>query len=213
MTNSGEGEPDRRSERRPGTGGDSLVDEIPWKRALMYGIVAFAVGIVLVTGLVFIEGALDDSPDESGDVESDEDEPGVLTVMGWLYFSTQFVDIEASGAFGSETFDMLAFLTEDGSIPELVWRLAPVLALVAAGYLLASRELDADATPEEGAKMGAYVTVGYLLAVVFGSQLFTFTDTGAGESVGVAFSQAVLLSGLLYPVLFGAIGGYLAFRT
>ena len=84
--------------------------------------------------------------------------------------------------------------------------------LVAAGYLLASRELDADAPPEEGAKVGAYVAVGYLLAVVFGSQLFTFTDTGARESFGVAFSQAVLLPGLLYPVLFGALGGYLAFR-
>lgn len=191
----------------------SVLDDVPWKAALVVGIGAFVLGFVLVTGLVVVEGVLDDSltGETDGTDGSQGEGPGLLTVLGWLYFGTQFVDLDVSTVFGSMSIDMFGELMNEAVIPAAVWRLVPVVVLIGAGYLLASRVLPATATEEDGAKIGATVTAGYLLAVVVGTQLFEFSGE-EGTSIGVEFGSAVLLSGILYPILLGALGGYLAVR-
>ncbi len=212
-------EPRGESEGRTATqvtdGQGGLVDEIPWKQAVLFGIGAFVVGMVLTTGLVVVDGALDDTAtDTAADTGGTADEPGFMTVVGWVYFGAQFVDIEMSWALGTESLNLLDELSADASIPTVVYYLVPVVSLVGAGRLLAKKTLPAGTTPEAGAKMGAYVTVGYLVAVFFATQLFTWsiTEDGTTASVEAAFTEALLVSGLIYPILFGAIGGYLAFR-
>lgn len=211
------GEDAQRSERRTvGTGDrqtESLIDRIPWKQALLFGVGAFVVGMVLMTGLIVVEGALDDTPADA-DTGDAEDEPGFTTLVGWLYFGSQFVDVELSWALGTESMNYLEEASTELSIPTLVYRLVPIVALVGGGRLLAEKTLPATATAEEGAKRGATLAAGYLLAVVFGSQLFTWSvdDGDATASMGVEFTEALLVSGLVYPLLFGAIGGYLVFN-
>ena len=206
------GRDERRADR--GTEGPTFTERIPWKQAILIGVGAFVVGFLLISGLVVVEGILYDDPtDSTDDVDGDdEDEPGLLTILGWVYFSTQFVDLEVDAGLGSTSVDFFEILTEEASIPAFVWRLVPMVVLVGAGYLLASRACERGASPEAGAKMGATVTSGYLLAVIAGALLFSFTDAEEGDSIGVSFTEALLLSGLLYPALFGAIGGYLALR-
>ncbi|AGB14796.1 hypothetical protein Halru_0144 [Halovivax ruber XH-70] len=202
------------TEARTTTGDDreSFFDDVPWQQALVIGIGAFVVGFVLLSGLVVAEGVLDDSvTDETGEVDSQGDEPGLLTVLGWVYFGAHFVDLGVDTVFGSMSFDMFGALMEEAVIPEILWRLVPVVVLIGAGYLLAARVLPATASPEDGAKIGATVTVGYLLTVAIGTQVFEFTGD-EGTSASVEFTEALLLAGLLYPILLGAFGGYLAVR-
>ncbi|ELY43809.1 hypothetical protein [Natronorubrum tibetense] len=217
MVNSGgNGENDRRNEHRTnGQQEKSFVDDVPWKQALLYGIGAFVLGMALLTGLMIVEGALDDAPTDDSSTESiDEDEPGFMTIVSWLYFGTQFVDVEMSWALGTESMNLLDEASEEMTIPTIGYYLVPIVALVGMGKRLAETTLPATTSPEEGAKRGATITAGYLLAVVLAAQLFTWsaTDGEMTVSAGADFTQALLLAGLIYPVLFGAIGGYLAFR-
>ncbi|WP_252697935.1 transporter permease [Natronosalvus vescus] len=193
----------------------SFLDDVPWKRALLFGIGAFVVGMVLFTGLIFVEGAIgDDLSEDPSDETAEDDEPGVATLVGWLYFGGQFVDIEMSWALGTESMNLLDETSADLTIPTVVYYLVPVLVLIAAGYKLASQTLAEGSTPEEGAKIGATIAAGYMVAVVFATQIFTWSiqDGSTTGSVNVAFTEAILISGLMYPLLFGAIGGYLVFR-
>ncbi|WP_049907231.1 hypothetical protein [Halovivax asiaticus] len=191
---------------------ESVFDDVPWQHALVVGIGAFVLGFILLSGLVMAEGVLDDSvTDETDEVDSQGDEPGLLTVLGWLYFGTHFVDLGVDSVFGSISFDMFGALMEEAVLPEILWRLVPVVVLIGAGYLLAARVLPATASPEDGAKIGATLTIGYLLTAAIGAQVFEFTGD-EGTSASVEFTEALLLAGLLYPILLGAFGGYLAVR-
>lgn len=189
---------------------DEDSSNIPWKKAALFGAAAFVVGFVLVTGFVIAEGALDDTQD--GIEDEDDDDISVLNVLSWLFFNTHLVDVEFDTVLGAGSIDLLSEIDEDEglSIPVVVWRLLPVSVLTVTGYLLASRTLPATADETDGAKRGATLAAGYLPLVFLAAVIFE--ESAEGASIGVDLFEALLIAGLLYPAIFGAIGGYLAVR-
>lgn len=74
--------------------------------------------------------------------------------------------------------------------------LVVVAGVVLAGYVDA-RDL------QEGAIAGATLAIGTILPALLGTLLFSVETTG----FGFALVEGVLLVGLFYPAVFGAIGG------
>ncbi len=59
--------------------------------------------------------------------------------------------------------------------------------------------------PIDGARAGAFIVVGYLPLALVGTVVFGYS-VGNG-TIGPVLSTAVLLTGIAYPAVFGALGG------
>lgn len=194
---------------------------IPWKLALVVGVGVFVLGLAVVTGLFVLEASLGNELLEEQEEMDDEEfadaapeDPGFLTTMGWLYFGVQFVDVEVESVLGTLPFNFYDQLAASATVPGVVWRAVPPVLLLAGGYLLAMRRVAETAPPAVGAKVGASVAVGYLAAVLVAVSACTFETAVVGQELTYrpAFGDAVAFAGIAYPMVFGALGGYLASR-
>lgn len=132
--------------------------------------------------------------------------PAGWQVVGWYFLGAHNVGLDVStsvaGQSGSGTV-----LNDLGILQTVI----PVVLLVLAGFLVARDAKVPDAT--EGAKAGLAVVPGYLVpAVVLAlASPWSFSESAGGVSASATiapeFLPAVLLAGLLYPVVFGALGG------
>jgi len=125
-------------------------------------------------------------------------DPVTWKLIGWLYFNAHFVATSVPGLFGSSNTNFLSGAEE---VTLLVLYVVPIVVLLAAGAAVARGTSD----PTEGAKAGATVALGYLVASVVGAFLVRIS---VGDAVaGPALVTAILLSGIVYPLVFGGIGG------
>ncbi|WP_338729431.1 hypothetical protein [Haladaptatus sp. DJG-WS-42] len=126
----------------------------------------------------------------------------VWKLTGWLFYNEHFVSTIVPRLAGS---DMVNFLAEsdDGSATLLFF--LPVILLVVAGAI-AARGQSGTGTSQH-AKAGASVVIGYVLPALVGAQLFRLELENS--TAGPDFVTALLVAGLLYPLLFGALGGSL----
>lgn len=134
--------------------------------------------------------------------------PGLYEFTAWQYHSLHAVSFEFGGAG-------VWHLTPQPARPLAI---VPFLALAGAGALVVSRS---DAA--HGARRGALVVVGYLPLAAVTAATSTWNPPesvqlvrrgiGGGvshlSSIGVSTLDAVVFTGLLAPVAFGALGGYL----
>ena len=199
-----------RPDERDGLGG------LPLRAGLVVGLAAFVVGLLLTAGFVLAEGVLAEESlgQRYAEVEKQGGGPALPAAVGWLYFNTQFVDTELTGGSDLETgsANLLAELASAGelTIPLVLWRLIPVVTLLAAGFVLAHRRTPPDASLRDGAAHGATLVVGSLLAVAAGALLFS---AGLGEATASpALVQAIGLAGVVYPLVCGSLGGVAAVR-
>ncbi|WP_232701585.1 hypothetical protein [Halobacterium wangiae] len=122
--------------------------------------------------------------------------------FGFVFYGAHLVPITN----GSAT---LNYATQAANSGELFVLLVVVL-LVGTGYSLAA----ADAVPADTRTKvlaGASLAAGYLPLVVFGG--FYFTGTTDGVALSLSFPHVVVLSGVLFPVCLGAVGGYVASQS
>lgn len=166
------------------------------------GAAAYVVGYILTFVFITIDGV------EPGEVDS-------WKVVGWVFYGEHNVDIETTISAGgrSETETTSIFggeITGDltSTIPEFLYLLLPVVVLVGAGFLvytMVGRRLETGAA----AGVGASVAVGYLVLAVIGTFLFEASQSAAlGEvTFGPEMTTGILVAGIVYPVVFGAIGG------
>ena len=127
-------------------------------------------------------------------------------LVGWVFFNSHFVDaVIDAGFFGSGTANFVG--GEDGFTTLLF--AVPVLLLVAAG--LAVGRYQGVTGANDGAVAGALVVPGYLVCSVVGAILFRVEAGGASGEPDLL--PAVLLAGLVYPLVFGAVGGVVAAVT
>ena len=196
---------------------EGLTSRIPWKIALVAGIIAFVVVFGLVAVLIEVELMLEDDDIAVEDDEADVgEEPGFITERGWAFFSAHFVDVEgtAQTVFGDVdvTLDILDEWLE--SLPALLFYLVPILGLIAAGFAVVRREIASVQSEQDSVLFGASIVTGYLPLVLLGILLFTWEvdDGEAMLSYEVQFLEGLLLAGILFPLIFGAIGGYMAYR-
>lgn len=106
---------------------------------------------------------------------------------------------------GLASMNFLKLLTAEYGTLELLWAVPPVL-LAAAGKTFAETRAGQSLGPDEmdGAKAGALVAGGYAVLAVAGTFVVTEGET-APDLV-----ETVLYMGVIYPMVFGGIGGYVS---
>ena len=171
---------------------------VPLQQGALFGAAAFVVGYVMT----FVWTMIDT---ESNEIEN------TFEVAGWLFFNAQFVRIEPEG---SATFDMLSTLAAADvlSLPALVFTVAVALILFGAGYLVTDRYMTPGMSADEGTVYGASIAVGYLPLAFLGALLFETSEPPFTDTTPDIFG-AVLLAGIVFPALVGALGGYYAVRS
>lgn len=127
-------------------------------------------------------------------------------LVGWVFFNSHFADTLIDvGFFGTSTTNFVG--GEDG-FTALLYVIPPALIL-ASGLAIGRYQGVTDIN--DGAIAGALVVPGYLILSVIGT--FLFRVEAAGGSGQPDLLPAILLAGLVYPVVFGAIGGAIASVT
>jgi len=161
---------------------------------------AFVVNYVLTYVFVAIDG-VDTDPIET------------WKFAGNLLYNAQFVDSEISGGGSSNTENVLSEASGDltSTVPSLVYQAVPIIVLVVAGVLVvkqAQSRLDTGSS----AAAGASIVGGYGVLAVLGVFLFEYSYDIFGQSISVApeMVPAILLAGIAFPLVLGAIGGAIA---
>lgn len=181
-------------------GSPDLTDHLRPIAGLGRGISAFIVGYVVVTGLWFIDGAVG----------------GTFTGFNGLVFGG--IDRLLASHFGAA--DALVTDGATAAVPVAAYAMVPVLLLGYNGWGIANRY--GAQTGQAAAVAGASTAVGYAVAVVgsiaaltllvelilaaFGVQVVT------GGLVYISSPRVLLVAGLIYPTVFGGLGGYVGYR-
>jgi len=194
----------RSASRRGRSGG--LADRIPLKKGAVFGAAAYVVGLILTFVLIQIDSDIDPS-------DIDSDFASSLDVTGWVFYNAHFVDTETSISGGGVSRSSSDRIISEASLPEVLYIIVPVVLLIAAAYLLLQGEYASEVG--DAALSGASVIVGYFPLAVIGTFLFEASESsgGATASVGPATGTGILLAGIIFPLVLGAVGGVIAFQT
>jgi hypothetical protein len=192
----------------------SLVDELSWEPGAILGAGAFIVGYVLFYHLTNVLSTYQGGSEE-----------GVSTwvAAGWTYLAALNVGLEANSAEAA-----LSQIPQVGAPISVITLLIPPITLIAAGYLLVSY-VDPE-EPVEVVKTSLLLVPPFLVLSLVSAFLMShsFTADAPVDSlaatvegistentpntidVSPALSDAVLYAGILYPALFGIVGGAIA---
>ena len=184
--------------------GRDKASSIRWGSAIFWGVTAFVVGYLLTRHFVL----MGESPETV--YEASEN-----TVSGWYYYNAQMVSLVEHGEVFGESirggeFDLIdsdsaseyhSFLYV---IPPIVLTFCGVLHTAGQGRV---RSISAAAVE------GATIAVGYLVTVLVGLVLFAESEAALGISATLRpdIISSFLIAGIVYPVLFGVLGGVLYF--
>lgn len=127
---------------------------------------------------------------------------GTWRVVAWLFYSAHFVDTRISSSLGPVETTMYIDLVREGSGNLEVLYIVPPILLIMSGFLLVTQLKVADVT--DGAIFGAAVTIGYVLVAAGGLVVFAYGGTRPDPL------PAIVVAGIVYPIVFGAAGGALA---
>lgn len=175
-------------------------ENLPFVRGAGAGVIAWVVGYLL-TYLVVGPSLSDSSVNRL--LEAVEGSLPTADVVGWTFFNAHFVDTAITGLPLMED-SATTFVGGDNGFTIILY-LVPVGLLLAAGLALA--RYHGAASPRQGAIVGLTAVPGYLLLSVVGA--FFFQVTGFGATVAPNLVTAVIVAGIVYPVLFAAAGGAL----
>ncbi|QSX00480.1 hypothetical protein [Haloterrigena alkaliphila] len=135
--------------------------------------------------------------------------------VAWYFYNAHLVDIEVSGSVGSfGGTDTMNLIAESSATNAGLLYVVPPLALLAAGALLARRLHAADFG--EAVAVGAPVAIGYAVVMGIGAVVAetgaegSFFGIGLSGSMAPELAPAVLLGGILYPLVFAPTGAALA---
>lgn len=179
---------------------DTDQSRVPILRGTVAGAVAWILGY-LVTYLVAIDRVQGNWQAEW--LQFVAEDASDWKIVGWLFYNAHNADIRfpSVGIFTVENQNFVA--ADDGSL-WLLYLVPPLLLLVAGAVITASSE-DVLRSSTDAAIAGATVTVSYLvLAIVC---LFVFGVTVGEGVIRPDVIPAVLLAGIVYPLVFGATGG------
>jgi hypothetical protein len=168
--------------------------EVPLAVGAAVGAAAELVGYVLV--FIITSGSIRDNV-----LRQATDIP-TWKAVGWVFFNGHFVETMIDlGFLGSGTG---SFIGGDDGFTTLLYAIPP-LVLIAAG-LAVGQYGDID-EPAEALLGAAGVVLGYFVLVLV--ELFLFQAEGTGP----VLATGILLAGLVYPLVFGTVGGLIATVT
>ena len=191
-----------------------------WK--VLWGVAAYVVGY-LCTLLAFgreieglLQGATVSTQDDPLAVATIVEEAGVsaTTGAGWLFYNSHFVSITVPRP--DQRPVLVNLVLEDGGVTVALLGVPPLL-LVAAGVAVTRTasthtelRYDLGGPKARYALNGGVVTMlGYLPLAILGGIVFSVS---ADIRVAPDLFSAFALAGLIYPLVFGAIGGLLVSR-
>lgn len=128
--------------------------------------------------------------------------PPPWKIIGWLYHSAHFIESRVTVGPVTTYVDLVA---QGGGNLEILYILPPLLLLLAG--LLVARQIENQDTIVESAQSGASVVFGYVAFVLVG--VIVFQVNGSGQEL----VPSLLLAGIAYPLVFGAVGGVIAYYT
>lgn len=179
----------------------SLSDRVPFVGGAAAGVAAYLLGYLIT--YVWQSGSVEErlqGINFLADLFGSDPIP-VWQAIGWLFYNAHFVRTRFEGGLGGPSSENFIAAAEGGSLALLY--LVPVALLVGAGLALAVVERAEE--PADGALAGAAAVVGYLPLAVVGAFLFSYDGSIAPDTV-----TAVLLAGVVYPLVLGAVGGGVA---
>jgi len=135
--------------------------------------------------------------------------------VAWFFYEAHMVDIEVSGRIGSfagmSTLDLIA--QSDTASATLLY-VVPPLVLLAAGAVLAVRwnvtDLGAAVVAGAPVAIGYAVVMGLGVAVTESSTEASALGIEASSSIAPALLPAIVLGGVLYPLVFATAGAAIA---
>lgn len=120
--------------------------------------------------------------------------------VGWLFYNAHLVDTMIGS---DQTRNIIA--NTDGATFTLLYAV-PIVLLFASGAAIAI--FGEPSSPLDGAITGMQTVLGYFPLAVIG--VFVFAYTVADTTVQPDLITGVLLAGIVYPLLFGGLGGAVA---
>lgn len=135
--------------------------------------------------------------------------PASYELVGWVFYNAHFFDIHVSDCCRSTETTVIG---GDGFTP-LLFVIPPILLFVA-GFFIAGFSLSryhGDSNLTIGVSEGLTILPGYLFMLIVGQDLFWIGEWFGEISAGP--SGPLILTGLLYPLVFGSLGGFLAALT
>ena len=121
--------------------------------------------------------------------------------VGWLFFNMHYVRTHLPGMGGTRTQNFIS----SGDFPAFLFAI-PVVILLGTGFLLVWSRGPSDRRTD--ALDGATIAIGYAGMAIVG--VFLFGVTRGDASIAPDPITGVLLAGIVYPLVLGAIGGTLA---
>ncbi|WP_121744268.1 hypothetical protein [Natronorubrum halophilum] len=135
--------------------------------------------------------------------------------VAWYFYNAHMVDVETTGSFGSfGSTSTVDFIAESGSTSATLLYVIPPLVLLGLGALLVVQWGVTDIG--EGVVAGVPVTIGYAVVMGLGALVAETSSEGtvfgvdASGSVAPEFVPALVLGGILYPLVFTTGGAVLA---
>ncbi|TMT80361.1 hypothetical protein E2L06_19180 [Haloterrigena sp. H1] len=135
--------------------------------------------------------------------------------VAWFFYEAHMVDIEVSGRIGSFTgMSTLDLIAQSDTASATLLYVVPPLVLLAAGAVLAVRWNVTDLG--EAVVAGAPVAIGYAVVMGLGAVVTESTTEAsalgieASSSIAPAFLPAIVLGGVLYPLVFATAGAAIA---
>lgn len=178
-------------------------DSLPLVPGALAGVAAWVLGYVFTYLLVssdLRESGLNQFAQAFGDGDA------TYELVGWVFFNSHFADtVIDAGFFGTEATNFIG--GEDGFTALLY--VIPVALILASGLAIGRYQGVTDVN--DGAIAGALVVPGYLVLSIVGAFLFRVEAGGASGQPDLL--PAIVLAGIVYPVVFGAIGGAIASVT
>lgn len=181
------------------------VGSVPVVRGVVAGQVAWAVGLLAAAVAV---AAADHAAVVAATLGETAPSPAFSRLVGWVQFNAHTVDVVVTPATqGGTPSPVRVSVLADGFSPLLYT--VPVAALVVAGALVTVLADRRGLRP--GLVAGLAVVPGYFVASV-ASRLAATTawSMGPGGTAAPAAAGALVVSGLLYPVVCAGLGGALA---
>ena len=177
---------------------------LPIAGGFIYGALAYVVAFIATVGFLILQRP------ETGEELQNTYQFGsgtgaggemVLNILGWIFYNAQTVPLQITGRDGTQI--TVNLLEELGVSSPLVNSAVPAVVLLVFGIILAQRASATSA--ESGVAAGAALVVGYGVLAVAGALFFRVSEQGL--TYQVQLSRAVVVVGIAYPVVGGAIGG------
>jgi|GEM_PF-2731431 len=179
------------------------------KSSAPFGVAAYAIGYLLTAGALVLDG-----------VETFGIDAPFWKITGWTFYGAHRVKLEMIRD-GHHRFGLI--LSESGrqgtqlttTVPTVVYQFLPIALLMVAGFVIYRQSDKEDPSTKLTATLGTTIVAGYLPIGVVGRFVFshsnteTFMDLTLTTSALPELTGSILVLGIGYPLVFGALGALL----